>query len=55
MALLGLDPMRYLYCRDPMERAMLVELHNRVHELHKVDQENLATQIANKVSKMFAK
>ncbi len=55
MASVGLDPYRYLYCEDPIERMMLVELYNRTVKNAEMIQENLAIQIANQVGKLFKK
>lgn len=53
MALLGLDPFRYLYSRDAEEIGIMSELHNCMLEAQQIQQENLATEIANKVSQLF--
>lgn len=55
MAVLGLDPYKYLYSEDIFERVMLVELHNRVIKLKRQQDENLAIIIATKVGQLFKK
>ena len=55
MALLGLDPFRFLDTHDYFERALLIQLHNRVMVLKKIQDENLAVAIANNVGRLFKK
>jgi hypothetical protein len=55
MAALGLDPFKYLYSRDSLERSMLIKLYNRTMEKKEIHDRNLAAMIAREVSKMFKK
>lgn len=55
MASLGLDPFRYLESRDVSERIMIAQLHNKMVEIDTVRRENLAIEIASKVSQLFKK
>jgi hypothetical protein len=52
---LGLDPMRFLYTTDGIERMIMIKVAERVsYHKNKMD-ENLATMIANKVGQLFSK
>lgn len=53
--LTGLDPLRLLHTTDDLERAVIVELHNRAIELKKKEREALANEIANEVVRRFSK
>lgn len=53
MAALGLDPFRFLYSRDSLERSMLLELHNKTMEARSKLDHNLAVEIANMVGQLF--
>lgn len=55
MAALGLDPFRFLYTRDSMERGLLVELHNKTVEAKRRLDHNLAVEIANMIGQLFKK
>jgi len=53
MAVLGLDPFRYLYSRDTDERILMIELSNEMIEVKKIMDHNLAVDIANMVGRLF--
>lgn len=53
MAILGLDPFRYLESRDVHERVLMSALFNEMIEQQDLMHENLATHIANKVNLLF--
>ena len=53
MAFLGLDPWKYLYCKDPVERALFHEMAEQIHELQETRDHNLAVEIANQVGRLF--
>lgn len=55
MALLGIDPLRYLNTTDDLERDMLIEIHNRAIRIDEIRRHNLAAEIAREVSKLFGK
>jgi len=50
---LGLDPMRFLYTHDEMERNLMLEVGKKVAELKETMNHNLAVDIANCVGKLF--
>ena len=53
MAILGLDPFRYLESRDSTERALIAELYNQILAKKKIMDHNLAVEIANAVGQLF--
>jgi hypothetical protein len=55
MAALGLDPLKFLETRSTLERALLIELHNRTLKVKQTMDHNLAVEIANQVGRLFKK
>lgn len=52
---LGLDPILFLSTKDGLLRSLMVELGNRMAEIHKMMDRSLAVEIANNVGKLFPK
>jgi hypothetical protein len=50
---LGLDPMRFLYTREELERNLMLEVGRRMFEKKQLMDHNLAIDIANQVGKLF--
>lgn len=55
LAVLGFDPLRYLYTEDDFERNLMTELANRVQKWQQQRDRNLAAEIANQVGRLFSK
>jgi len=53
LAVLGLDPIRFLTCRDSFERNLMVELSKEIQKYKEMMDENMAVRIANAVGKLF--
>lgn len=53
LAVLGLDPMRFLETKDGLERSIMVELGRHMAELKGKMDHSLAVDIANQVGKLF--
>lgn len=53
MAVIGLDPLRFLYTRSSFERQLLGRLAERIKFYHDIERRNLAVEIANQVGKLF--
>ena len=51
MAEAGMDPLRYVSTKDPLERELMEEISDRVAERQEDRDENLAMRIANHVMK----
>ena len=55
MGALGLDPLRFLETRDPLERTLMLELGEKVAKYKQDLNHNLAVDIANCVGQLFRK
>ena len=53
LGVLGLDPLRFLYCRDPFERQLMLEVAKVIHKYQDRRDRNMAVDIANQVGKLF--
>ena len=53
LAVLGLDPIKFLKCRDSFERNLMVELSKEIQKYKEMMDENMAVRIANAVGKLF--
>jgi hypothetical protein len=55
LAFFGLDPFKFLNCRDPVERMIFIEMAKYLQKMHEVRDHNLAVEIANQVGRLFKK
>ncbi|HEY7418009.1 MAG TPA: hypothetical protein VH593_22705 [Ktedonobacteraceae bacterium] len=53
MLALGIDGIRYLESRDDFERSMLISVAQEAFKVRQTLDNNLAVEIATKVSKLF--
>lgn len=53
LAVFGLDPIRFLHLKDPLERDLMIELGKRIQKLQEIKDHNLAVKIAEQVGKLF--
>lgn len=53
MLALGLDPLRFIYTQNELERQILIEVKNQALEVKGILDQRLAVEIANQVSKIF--
>lgn len=49
----NMDPIRYINSKDPIERKMMEEISDRVHDRRETWDHNLAVRIANEVARLF--
>jgi len=52
---LGLDPLRFLYTRNELERDLMQQVAKRMARLREIERHNQAVEIANQVGKLFSK
>jgi len=53
LGVLGLDPMRFLKIKDPLERSLMVQIGERMVKYKQQMDHNLAVDIANSVGQLF--
>jgi len=53
MAALGLDPLSFLRCSDPLEQAIYSQVAEKLQEIRKIQDHNLAVEIASQVGNLF--
>jgi hypothetical protein len=53
LAIVGLDPLRFLYAKDEFERQLMLHLGKKMSKWQQQRDHNLAVDIANQVGKLF--
>ena len=53
LAVIGINPLKYLYTKDDFERNLLTKLANRMQHYQKIRDNNLAVAIANQIGRLF--